>query len=87
MADILHNTRIKISVEGGVASSVTSDIVDLRSCLGIAHLKLNVDQPFVFSSTTQDKILQFPWGQLLITQGGKLVSSTTKQKPNFKVKA
>ena len=31
VADMLHKTRIKISEEGGVAFTISSDIVDLRS--------------------------------------------------------
>ena len=79
VADMLHKTRIKISEEGGVASTVSSDIVDMRSRLGVAHLKLNVDQPFaLFIYNTRQDIPVF-MGKIVDPSGcdGTLIYSTT----------
>ena len=60
---------IKISEDGGVASSVSSDIVDMRYRLGITHLKLNVHQPFVFFIYNARQDFPVSWGKLPIPQG------------------
>ena len=79
VADMLHKTRIKISEEGGVASSVSSDIVDLRSRLGFAHLKLNIDRPFVFFIYNTRQDIPVFMGKIVDPSGcdGKLISLTS----------
>ena len=91
MADMLHKTRIQISEEGGVASTVSSEIVDLRSRLGVAHLKLNVDRPFVFFIYNTRQDIPVFMGKIVDPSGcdGKLISLTSlgndkKTKPEFK---
>ena len=93
MADMLHKTRIQISEEGGVASTVSSDIVDLRSRLGVAHLKLNVDRPFVFFIYNTRQDIPVFMGKIVDPSGcdGKLISLTSlgndkEIKPEFKRK-
>ena len=61
VADLLH----KISEEGDVASTVSSDIVDMRSHLPKAQCAMLINLLYI-SSTTRDKIFQFSWGKLLI---------------------